>query len=281
MPVQVGILIMPRPPLADLIRRCQRYEALGFQSVWLCDHFVDQQLGPLFESWTLLAALAATTSRVRLGIAATCVPFRHPAILAKSATTVDHISGGRVELGLGSGWWQPEFDRFGYDFLPASGRVRQFTATVATLKALFSENSAPIEHPASEVGPAMRPPPVQRPHPPFVLAAQGPRMLDTVARFGDAWLASFGLSAAAVKERNDLLDSRCTAYGRLPEQVRRIFLWAPWVQASDPWRSLASFIGFIDDYQAAGITEFIVDEPRPDQAATFREIVDRALPRLT
>lgn len=93
MSLPIGILIMPRPPLAGIVARCREYETMGFQSVWVCDHFADQQFEPLFESWTLLSALAATTSRVRLGVAATCLPYRQPAVLAKSAATVDHIAG--------------------------------------------------------------------------------------------------------------------------------------------------------------------------------------------
>lgn len=262
MSLPLGILIMPRPPLAGVVERCQRYEAMGVQSVWLCDHFVDQRFGPLFESWTLLAALAAATSRIRLGTAATCLPYRRPAVLAKSAATVDHISGGRLELGLGSGWWRPEFERFGYEFPPPAERARRFAETVATLQELFA---------------TLRPAPVQRPYPPFVLAAQGPKMLETVARHGDGWLASFGLSPAEIGDRNRLLDVRCAAHGRSPVAVRRISLWTPWVQEGNPWHSLASFAEFVATYRAAGVTEFILEEPRPDQAAAFQQIAQTAV----
>ncbi|MDQ3411409.1 MAG: LLM class flavin-dependent oxidoreductase [Chloroflexota bacterium] len=281
MTLRIGILIMPRPPLASIIERCRQYEALGFDSVWLCDHFVDQALGPLFESWTLLAAIAASTSRSRLGIAATCVPFRHPALLAKAATTVDHISGGRLELGLGAGWWQPEFERFGYDFPPPDDRTTRFIEAVTALRLLFTEQEVTLRGSSLALTNAtMLPKPVQRPHPPLVLAAQGPRMLDTVARHGDAWLASFGLTWQEIRERNDRLDERCLAYGRAPARVRRIFLWAPWVQEIDPWSSAAAFADFISAYRAAGITEVILDEPRHDQRDQFATIVLTTLPSL-
>ncbi|MDQ3692845.1 MAG: LLM class flavin-dependent oxidoreductase [Chloroflexota bacterium] len=281
MTLRIGILIMPRPPLAAIIERCRQYEALGFDSIWLCDHFVDQALGPLFESWTLLAAIAASTSRLRLGIAATCVPFRHPALLAKAATTVDQISGGRLELGLGAGWWQPEFERFGYDFPPPGDRTTRFIEAVTALRLLFTEQEVTFRGSSLALTNAtMLPKPVQRPHPPLVLAAQGPRMLDTVAHHGDAWLASFGLTWQEIGERNDRVDERCRAYGRSPAEVRRFFLWAPWVQAIDPWRSAAAFADFIGAYQAAGITEIILDEPRHDQRDVFATIVRTTLPSL-
>lgn len=281
MSVRVGMLIMPRPPIGAIIRRCQDYEALGFDSVWLCDHFVDQALGPLFESWTLLAALAASTTRIRLGIAATCIPFRHPALLAKMATTVDHLAGGRLELGLGAGWWQPEFDRFGYRFLPPADRAARFTETVSGLKRLFGDDEVTV-HDASWLltKAVMHPKPIQRPRPPLVLAAQGPRLLDTAARFGDAWLTSFGLSEDDIRWRNTLLDERCAAYGRSPAALRRIFLWAPRVQDADPWSSISAFTGFVRQYQAAGITELILDEPRADQRQVFDRIAREILPSL-
>lgn len=262
MSLPVGILIMPRPPLAGIVARCRQYEAMGFRSVWLCDHFVDQQFGPLFESWTLLAAVAASTSRIRLGVAATCLPYRQPAVLAKSAATVDHISAGRLELGLGSGWWRPEFERFGYEFPPPAERVRRFTETVATLQTHFA---------------MFHPPPVQRPYPPFVLPAQGPRMLETVARYGDGWLASFGLTPAEISTRNRRLDARCAAHGRSPAALRRIFLWTPWVQAGNPWDSITSFDQFVTRYQEAGVAEIILEEPRPDQAAVFQQIAQNVI----
>jgi alkanesulfonate monooxygenase SsuD/methylene tetrahydromethanopterin reductase-like flavin-dependent oxidoreductase (luciferase family) len=255
--LSLGILIMPRPPLAGIIERCRRYESLGFESVWLCDHFVDQQYGPLYESWTLLAALAAATSRIRLGAAATCLPYRQPAVLVKSATTVDHISSGRLEMGMGSGWWRPEFDRFGYEFPSPAERVRRFTETVAALPKLFAELS---------------PPPVQRPYPPLILAAQGPKMLETVAAHGDGWLASFGLSSAEISVRNHLLDDRCAADGRPPAALRRIFLWTPWVQEVNPWASVVAFQDFVGEYRAVGVTEIILEEPAPEQAGVFQQI---------
>ncbi len=257
MSLAFGILIMPRPPLAGIIQRCRQYESLGFESVWLCDHFVDQQFGPLYEGWTLLAALAAATSRIRLGVAATCLPYRHPAVLAKSAATVDHISGGRLELGMGSGWWRPEFDRFGYEFPSPAERVRRFRETVATLPELFA---------------VLSPPPVQRPYPPLVRAAQGPKMLEAVAAYGDGWLASFGLSSTEISVRNRLLDDRCIAHGRPPAALRRIFLWTPWVQEVNPWASVTAFDDFVDEYRTAGVTEIILEEPALEQASVFQQI---------
>src|SRR5829696_5642352 len=103
---------------AQTVERWQYFEQLGFDSVWDCDHFQQpsRPTGPYFEGWTLLAALAAQTLRIRVGVLVSCNTFRHPALLAKEAATVDHISGGRVEVGLGAGWYVPEHTAFGLDF---------------------------------------------------------------------------------------------------------------------------------------------------------------------
>lgn len=145
MSVRVGMLGMPRPPMTNIIRRCQDDEALGLDSVWLRDHFVDQALGPLIESWTLLA---------------------------KMATTVDHLASGRLELGVGVGWWQPELDQFDYAFPPPADRAAHFTETVSGLKRLFGDDEV-VLHDASwlPTKAVMRPKPIQWPHPPLVLAA--------------------------------------------------------------------------------------------------------------
>ena len=274
---------MQHPPWGALLERWLGYEALGFDSIWVCDHFVGQGGEPLFEAWTLLAALAARTSRVRLGAVVTCMGFRHPALLAKEAITVDHVSGGRLELGLGAGWWGAEHATYGIPFPAPRERVARFGEAVEVVGRLL----AAADEPASYVGrhhrlrdaPA-RPGPLQRPRPPLVLAAQGPKMLEVVARQGDAWVGSFGLTPAEVAGRNALLDERCAALGRDPAALRRAFCWAPWVQAVDPWDSPGAFLDFVGRYREAGVTEFILDEPRPAQRPTLERIAREVLPAL-
>ena len=277
------MLTMQYPPWAALLARWREYEALGFDGVWVCDHFVAQQGEPLFESWTLLAALAMATERVRLGTAVTCGTFRHPAVLAKEIATVDHLSGGRLEIGLGAGWWEVEHAAFDIPFPSPPERIERFRETVEVVDRLLRAADDPVSYDGRhhELRAATcRPGPVQRPRPPLVLGAQGPRMLEVVAAHADAWMASFGLSPDEVATRNRRLDDLLVARERDPETVRRVFLWAPWVQDLDPWSSLDAFHDFVGRYRAAGVTDFVLDEPRPEQRTTFERVAREVLPVL-
>ena len=105
-------------------------------------------------------------------------------------------------------------------------------------------------------------------------------MLGVVAALADVWVGSFGLSADEVRDRNRFLDERCTALGRDPRAVRRAFVWAPWVQAVDPWASPEAFRDFVGRYREAGVTDFIFDEPAPEQDRVFERIAGELLPVL-
>src|SRR5436853_5218331 len=113
-----GLCVDQNLSWSGMVAKFQRAEALGFDSVWDCDHYQQpsRPTGPYFEGWSLLAALAARTERARIGVLVSCNTFRHPALVAKMAATIDHISGGRVDVGLGAGWFVPEHTMYGIDF---------------------------------------------------------------------------------------------------------------------------------------------------------------------
>src|SRR2546430_10439369 len=119
MPFGFGIVVDQNMPWPDLLERFERAERLGLDSAWVCDHFVQPSrpdyAGGYLEGWTLLAALAARTERIRLGVLVSSNTFRHPALLAKEAVTVDQVSNGRLELGLGASWYVPEHEMYGLE----------------------------------------------------------------------------------------------------------------------------------------------------------------------
>jgi alkanesulfonate monooxygenase SsuD/methylene tetrahydromethanopterin reductase-like flavin-dependent oxidoreductase (luciferase family) len=169
----------------------QHAEAVGLDSLWVCDHLLS---GPpddgIHEGWTILAALASSTSRVELGQLVMCTSFRRPALLAKMATTADAVSGGRLILGLGAGWYDPEYEAFGY---PTDHRVGRFEEAIAIIGPLLGGERVTLAGRYYQVRDAVLRPPPERPIP-ILVAAKGRRMLRLTARYADAWnTAWFGL----------------------------------------------------------------------------------------
>lgn len=175
------------PPYATLVERWRRAEALGWDSIWVADHTPAQFPGAIaYEAYTLLAALARETSRVRIGALVTPIAFRNPTMLAMSAITVDHISGGRLEVGIGAGGGDKDAKALGLDPWSPAEQVERLAEQLAILdRALRGE---PVDHAGTHYRAQVTfVAPVQRPRPPFMIAAQGPRTLRLVARYGDAW----------------------------------------------------------------------------------------------
>jgi alkanesulfonate monooxygenase SsuD/methylene tetrahydromethanopterin reductase-like flavin-dependent oxidoreductase (luciferase family) len=263
------------------VERWQLFEQLGLESAWLCDHLIQpsRPQGPYFEAWTLLAALAAETRRIRLGVLVSSNTFRHPALLAKEAVTVDHVSGGRLELGLGAGWYRPEHEIFGLDFPEPRELVGRFGEAVQIVDSLLRNELTSFEGRYYRLREApSRPAPVQRPRPPLTLAAHGPRMLGIVARYADAW-NSFG-TLEELRSRNALLDEACAKAGRDPAEISRgVYHWVA-RSDSDPWSSPAAFEEIVGRYREAGFDQFILDHPRDDQLGVLEQVAAEVLPAL-
>jgi F420-dependent oxidoreductase-like protein len=263
------------------LERWRLFERLGFDSAWDCDHFVQPSRpgGPYLESWTLLAALAACTERIRVGVLVSSNTFRHPALLAKEAVTVDHVSGGRLELGLGAGWYEPEHAMYGLDFPAPRELVDRFREAVEVVDHLLRHEVVTYEGRHYQLREAaFRPGPVQRPRPPLTLGAHGPRMLRIVARHADAW-NSFG-TPEQIRARGAVLDEACAEIGRDPaDVVRSLYYWVPRA-ADDPWSSTEAFLDVVGRYREAGIEEFILDHPRDDQLDVLERVAADVLPGL-
>ena len=208
----------------ELVERVQFAEQAGFDGAWVFDHFTPlygNRNGPCMEAWTLLAALAARTSRIRLGALVTGITYRHPSILATEAITVDHISNGRLEIGLGAAWHQPEHEQLGIPFPPIKERAERLDEGVQVMRLLMTKDHANFRGRHYQLEDASyHPRPIQKPHPPFWIGASGEQlMLPIVARQADAWHAFGSEQTMAAKSR--LVDQLAEKAGRDPKQILR------------------------------------------------------------
>ena len=205
-------------------------ERLGFDSVWISDHFflslaryggTDERQGTL-EPLTTLGGLAAVTERVRLGTLVACAPFRHPAVLVKQATAVDLFSGGRMELGIGAGWYGEEFEAFGVPYGDTGQRFGLLEETLRVMEVLFAEEPANFEGERFALRDAYNHPrPVQRPRPPVWLGAKGgDRSLRLAARYADGWNTVWRWAPEAYGERVRAARRACEEMGRDPATLR-------------------------------------------------------------
>jgi alkanesulfonate monooxygenase SsuD/methylene tetrahydromethanopterin reductase-like flavin-dependent oxidoreductase (luciferase family) len=279
--VRFGIVTDQNMPWATTVERWRLFEALGFDSAWDCDHFVQpsRPTGPYFEAWTLLAGLAAVTTSIRVGVLVSSNTFRHPALLAKEAMTVDHISNGRLDLGLGAGWYRPEHAMFGLPFPPPAELVDRFREAVQVVDGLLRNDTMSFAGRYYQLDQAlMRPGPLQQPRPPLVLGAHKPKMMRIVAEYADTW-NSFG-TVDEMRERNALLDEHCAAIGRDPTCiVRSLYGWAA-MMPSDPWDSVDAFQDMVGRYAEAGVNEFLIDQPRDAQLGMLERVAAEVLPSL-
>jgi len=280
-PLRFGICTDQNLPWETLVAQWRRFDELGFDSAWVCDHFQQpsRPQGPYFEGWTLLAALAARTERIRIGVLVTSNTFRHPALLAKEAVTVDHVSGGRLELGLGAGWYEPEHRAFGLDFPEPAELVGRFREAVQVVDLLLRQDVTTFDGRYYTLRDApFRPAPVQRPRPPLTLGAHRRKMLRIVAEYADRWNSHGTLEE--IRDRNAILDEQCVAVGRDPASViRSLYGWVS-VLGLDPWSSPDAFRDVVGRYREVGISEFLIDAPPPEQFDVLERVAAEVLPAL-
>lgn len=291
--LRFGIITVQNLPWKKEIERWQFIEALGFDSVWVADHFVDpyEPNSPWFEGWTLLAALATQTSRIRIGTLVTSIPLRNPAMLARQALTVDHISHGRLELGLGTGVSSkvdPVHSMIGIEDWPSKERVARFREVVEIVDRCLRNKVTTYEGQYYQLRDAiMAPPPIQQPRPPITIAAMGPSMLKLAARYADTWNSIPGEWRESpdkmlehTRRRNKLLNDYCEEIGRDPQTLRRSVLVFG-SEAETVFNSVEAFGEVIRRYRSAGITEFIFYYPfRREQIPIFEQIAKEIIPKL-
>ena len=281
-----GILTFAAAPFATLEREWRWAEELGFDYAWIPDTWSIKGLFDL-EAWTLLAALARATSRLRIGTLVTTIIARHPVLIAAQALTIDHLSQGRVELGVGVGDRPADCDVFGVPRWAAAERVVRLEEQLVLLDQLLRGEPVSREGTFYSVRSAQLVQPIQRPRPPLVVAAEGRRALNLAARYADAWSTIGGqpptvwaggsgerVSEAealnATRVRVEQLSRDCLELGRDPGTIRRIVL--AYRQAVDPLSSLDAFDHFVGSYGEIGIGEFVLHWPPLENLAERRPI---------
>lgn len=192
--MKLGVIVSPAagwsyPEICELARGA---ETSGFDSFWVSDHFYGGPGGTpdrnCLEAWTLLAALARDTHRIRLGVLVAAVQYRNPALQAKMAASVDHISGGRLEFGVGAGWKQDEYRAYGYQFPPPGERVEQLRDSLEITRRLWQDDRATYHGKHYRIDDAVcAPKPTQRPRPPIWIGGSGPRVMGLAARYADGF----------------------------------------------------------------------------------------------
>jgi F420-dependent oxidoreductase-like protein len=209
-----GIPVSDHWPLMSSV--ADRIEELGYESLWVYDHFhtipvPTQEV--TYEAWTLMAALAASTKTVRLGQMCTCNTYRNPAYLAKVAASIDVISAGRLEMGIGAGWYEHEHDGYGYPFLPPGQRLGMLREGVEIMKALWTEDVVDYEGRHYRLKGAIgQPKPVQRPHIPLWIAGGGEKVTLRIAARHGAY-SNFGVELETFIRKSELLKGHCEELG--------------------------------------------------------------------
>ena len=208
----------------DYVHLWQTAEAMGYDWASVFDHFIPIQSdpeGPCFEGPTLLAAMAAQTSRIRCGILVVGNTYRHPAVLANIAATIDHVSGGRLEWGIGAGWWEMEHEEYGIPFHTRGRRIRMLGETAKVLKMLWTQHRTTFEGRYYQLTDALcEPKPVQNPLPLWVGGMGEQLTLRVVAESADGW-NTFLMPVEEYRHKLDVLAEHCRAAGRDPRDIRK------------------------------------------------------------
>lgn len=255
-----------RMPWNEIVSRVRFGEELGFDGAWGFDHFQPMYgdgPGEVFDGMTTLAALAASTTRIRLGLLVAGVTYRHPSIFASQALTIDHASQGRLELSLGAAWFGPEHDAFGIPF-PATGeRFDLLEDALEIVTRLFTGEAVSYDGKVVSLTDAqLRPLPVQQPRPPIWIGGSGPRRtLPLVARYADVW-HTWG-TPNSLRPLSERIDDLATEAGRDPSTIMR----AASISLSDPFDTIRKYL---TKWQEAGWGYMVCGWPEEG-----RDVVER------
>jgi probable F420-dependent oxidoreductase len=283
-PLRVGIKLSQDAPIESYREIWRIADEAGFDHCWAMDHLATiggiGEDRPIFDGWELLAAMAVATRRVRIGLLVTGITYRNPALLAKIATTVDHLSDGRLEFGIGAAWAANEHEMYGISGL--DHRVGLFSEGLQVIRSLWTQERTDFDGRYYTMRNAVaNPKPVQKPYPPIWVGSGGPVMLKLTARHADVWNASGSagsdLESAVAGSRQ--LDEACAAIGRDPAEIRRSVQMPA---AGDP----GELVERVHAFAAAGFSEVIImlsGGNMPTDASpvhTAARLAEQVLPRL-
>lgn len=275
-PLRFGLKNSGQDTTIEALRAVWRIaEEAGFDHVWDFDHLASIGAGgpdrPIYEGWTLQAAMAEATKRVRIGCLVTGNTYRNPALLAKQAVTVDHLSSGRLEFGIGAAWAEIEHEMYGIEGL--DHRVGRLSESLRIMKSLWTEERTTFDGRYYHFKEAIaNPKPVQKPHPPIWIGASGPSTLRLVARDADVWNIAGG-DPERVAELSARLEEACGAVGRDPSEIRHSLQYGWDGESKNELLELSA------RYLELGVTEQVV-YLRGDDPVRLAEKVAEALPDL-
>ncbi len=242
-------------------------ENAGFESLWVYDHFhtvPSPTQEATYEAWSLMAALAAVTERVRLGQMCTCNTYRPPSYLAKVAASIDVISGGRVEMGIGAGWYEHEHDGYGYPFLPPAQRIGMLGEGVEVMKAMWTDDVVDYEGKYYRLqGAICRPKPVQSPHIPLWVAGGGEQLTLRIAARHAAY-SNFGIKPELFAHKSKVLAEHCRDIGRDFDEITRSANFN--IVCADNESEVEEKIAWVE----TRMREHVSEEKAVEQAALYR-----------
>lgn len=305
--LRLGVSLWPQGATWDQVRDTSlAVDRLGYESLWSYDHFValgSDRTVAVLDGWTVLAALGALTSRTRLGVLVTGVTHRHPAILAKMAATLDHISGGRAILGLGAAWNEQEHKAYGIPFGPVGERLALLDEACTVIRSLFEDEVTNFEGQHCAVHDAVLWPKPVQPRLPILIGGGGEKKtLRIVARHADLW-NGFG-TPDVILRKIDILREHCAAVGRDPsdisvtvnlgiivrdttagirarlDEIGEVAGFPDYAASNQPYGSPEIVAERLAAYAAVGVREIIAVMPAPYDHETIERLAAEVRPRL-
>jgi F420-dependent oxidoreductase-like protein len=278
--VSFGIKTAPQhTTYDDMLKVWQEAEEIpSIEHAWLFDHFAPIQgdvSGPCLEGWTVLAAFAAVTKRMRLGLMVTGNTYRHPAVLAKIAATVDVISNGRLDFGIGAGWNVYEHESMGIPLYKPGERIRRLDEACEIIKGLFTQPTVDFDGRYYQLKDARsEPKPVQKPYPPFVIGGSGEQLtLRVVAKHADIWNYT-GPSVEEFTHKVGVLHDHCAAVGRDPGEI--VLSYQHRIQADNLGSSVSELQRFVE----AGATHIVLYLPTPHTDGIATRLADEVIAKV-